>query len=155
MPEYYAKQSLSIHAPTRGATKPFSFKSIYIILSIHAPTRGATGIRLYCQVHLPFQSTLLQEERPHFSYSPFLSLPFQSTLLQEERHPYQKVHQLSVVFQSTLLQEERLMRFRPQLIIISFNPRSYKRSDIYHLLLVHTLAFFQSTLLQEERHHQC
>ena len=56
--------SISIHAPTRGATakNPISLVDKYI--SIHAPTRGATtnaeGITTKVS---KFQSTLLQEER--------------------------------------------------------------------------------------------
>ena len=34
---------LSIHAPTRGATKAIARPSVVKMLSIHAPTRGATG----------------------------------------------------------------------------------------------------------------
>ena len=34
----------------------------------------------------------------------------------------------------------------------SFNPRSYKRSDIHLHLLINEPLYFQSTLLQEERH---
>ena len=34
---------ISIHAPTRGATIPLSNHSHGIIISIHAPTRGATS----------------------------------------------------------------------------------------------------------------
>ena len=35
--------SISIHAPTRGATpKPLIYKALRAIISIHAPTRGAT-----------------------------------------------------------------------------------------------------------------
>ena len=36
--------SVSIHAPTRGATAGFSFNPDTIIVSIHAPTRGATQL---------------------------------------------------------------------------------------------------------------
>ena len=79
------------------------------------------------------------------------------------------------VFQSTLLQEERRVFFTKQTKGISFNPRSYKRSDVAFLinsssgiLSIHaptrgattlhahstqTLTYFQSTLLQEERLH--
>ena len=39
--------SVSIHAPTRGATKITGFEVITIEVSIHAPTRGATAGRFY------------------------------------------------------------------------------------------------------------
>ena len=35
---------ISIHAPTRGATKAQKYLKRYYIISIHAPTRGATAI---------------------------------------------------------------------------------------------------------------
>ena len=80
-------KSISIHAPTRGATisryrimaklKLFQstllqeerlrgFQSCYLSvrISIHAPTRGATYLFCTCSKRLLFQSTLLQEERP-------------------------------------------------------------------------------------------
>ena len=34
--------TISIHAPTRGATTPHILTDIPYIISIHAPTRGAT-----------------------------------------------------------------------------------------------------------------
>ena len=33
---------ISIHAPTRGATKPVQIPKMFSCISIHAPTRGAT-----------------------------------------------------------------------------------------------------------------
>ena len=36
-------RSVSIHAPTRGATRIMSKKNIFLPVSIHAPTRGATA----------------------------------------------------------------------------------------------------------------
>ena len=52
-------QSISIHAPTRGATKAQNYLKCYYIISIHAPTRGATIIdgrdaeRLSISIHAP------------------------------------------------------------------------------------------------------
>ena len=37
---------VSIHAPTRGATRPYSGLALGDPVSIHAPTRGATPIRI-------------------------------------------------------------------------------------------------------------
>ena len=99
---------------------------------------------------------------------------FQSTLLQEERRPYVMIYDKYKLFQSTLLQEERRdagYRFRKP--YGNFNPRSYKRSDVYKNdrdtcgsnfnprsykrsdqkphYVSHKCCQFQSTLLQEER----
>ena len=54
---------ISIHAPTRGATRVTMFLLNALIISIHAPTRGATTIILALFTIIVFQSTLLQEER--------------------------------------------------------------------------------------------
>ena len=59
--------SISIHAPTRGATGMCGRYEVEIAISIHAPTRGATQKlcdKLDSEV---FQSTLPREERPYAS----------------------------------------------------------------------------------------
>ena len=55
--------SISIHAPTRGATSRFLYPLLACFISIHAPTRGATYEYLFRFYDVIFQSTLLQEER--------------------------------------------------------------------------------------------
>ena len=126
----HCSPSLSIHAPTRGATivNVVSFKNCD--LSIHAPTRGATRFILHLPHLLVFQSTLLQEERLSVFQIIINCCLFQSTLLQEERLCFIYALFQYLYFQSTLLQEERPA---PQI-----HPPQ-------------TLTYFQSTLLQEER----
>ena len=122
---------ISIHAPTRGATKATLCIPLMLSISIHAPTRGATFTTSKSKEGEEiFQSTLLQEERQHphpvlqphpYDFNPRsykrsdvmfagadkpISL-FQSTLLQEERHNVNEVGDFEYLFQSTLLQEER------------------------------------------------
>ena len=66
--------TISIHAPTRGATKAREIDFVTSFISIHAPTRGATISRFVLRISLSrFQSTLLQEERHSaiFSFSVF------------------------------------------------------------------------------------
>ena len=55
--------TISIHAPTRGATIPRIANYHVTCISIHAPTRGATGFNKSSCASGKFQSTLLQEER--------------------------------------------------------------------------------------------
>ncbi len=55
--------SISIHAPTRGATECIFRPSVAFLISIHAPTRGATQMMRINFVFARFQSTLPQEER--------------------------------------------------------------------------------------------
>ena len=84
-----------------------------IAISIHAPTRGATLVELektmneIISIHAPTRGATLCGNRIS------RLLLFQSTLLQEERHiPINSITRIS----------------------INFNPRSYKRSDIFQLI---------------------
>ena len=77
-----------------------------------------------------FQSTLLQEERHLCGNRISRFLFFQSTLLQEERPYLPCLFATGHVFQSTLLQEERRDNTAPYCRFKTFNPRSYKRSDL-------------------------
>ncbi len=123
--------SISIHAPTRGAT--FSASSLLIpsfyfnprshersdrcsstcysatdyIISIHAPTRGATftnrkeAIDADISIHAPTRGATLSAS----------------------------VLSYSLIFQSTLPREERRYTLRIVTMILHFNPRSHERSD--------------------------
>ena len=58
--------SISIHAPTRGATYHGDYERSRIDISIHAPTRGATIENLSVDANVRFQSTLPREERQQY-----------------------------------------------------------------------------------------
>ena len=58
------RTNVSIHAPTRGATKPPFPKCTRVFVSIHAPTRGATYFCSTCNRPRTFQSTPPREGRP-------------------------------------------------------------------------------------------
>ena len=127
----YMDNSISIHAPTRGATNLVNITVKLRVISIHAPTRGATFLRNFmCVDQMRFQSTLPREERRYKTPS------------------------------CTLLSD--------------FNPRSHERSDCIWKQLVNSgiisihaptrgatkspevippLSLFQSTLPREERLH--
>ena len=98
-------------------------------LSIHAPTRGATKILVPVKATTFFQSTLLQEERPVPEYGNGQNVTFNPRSY--KRSDYRTGQHLP----------------RPS----AFNPRSYKRSDAKILSLNVLFFIFQSTLLQEER----
>ena len=145
------------------------------MISIHAPTRGATKLALVASAFDIFQSTLPREERlVQYSHIPILAI-FQSTLPREERpnvpltntgfinfnprshersdaitREITALTQISIhaptrgatlgwnlynrvlIFQSTLPREER--RDDPETecgTVQNFNPRSHERSD-YH-----------------------
>ena len=144
---------ISIHAPTRGATRSYLPVGSGVFISIHAPTRGATLKVFTLRINTLFQSTLLQEERHTF-------------------HPHRAFHQdfnpRSYKRSDPTVPSEFTggRNFNPRsykrsdcrggissCVEWNFNPRSYKRSDLYHSLFLQ-LYLFQSTLLQEERQLQ-
>ena len=107
--DFNYRDYISIHAPTRGATRTVknNIKELLIFqstllqeerqnvdstvipiidISIHAPTRGATWYSRSIYRWYGFQSTLLQEERQSMYSLATHCTRFQSTLLQEERH---------------------------------------------------------------------
>ena len=77
--------TISIHAPTRGATKGFCCLACLLTISIHAPTRGATLARISISPYPEFQSTLPRGERLVFTVIYVEVLRFQSTLPRGER----------------------------------------------------------------------
>ena len=56
-------QTISIHAPTKGATQRYTGLSGRQAISIHAPTKGATSIYARRRWTYKFQSTLPRRER--------------------------------------------------------------------------------------------
>ena len=99
-------------------------------ISIHAPTRGATPYYDEIRKENLFQSTLLQEERRMRLFGISLLRIFQSTLLQEERRYRSRSngrHKSISIHAPTRGATQRPMF--PQNWKIYFNPRSYKRSD--------------------------
>ena len=101
--------SISIHAPTRGATVFHFHYPLILSISIHAPTRGATyALRTICVISI-FQSTLPREERPEASFL------FHFSLLSISIHAPTRgatVFPLIGIFNR-----------------LYFNPRSHERSD--------------------------
>ena len=136
---------LSIHAPTRGATDKSEFQAGWDpAFNPRSYKRSDINDFPYTDFHEFFQSTLLQEERRQHFQILNCQIIFQSTLLQEERHSSAFDNKWIMIFQSTLLQEERPVVLDCELKANSFNPRSYKRSDVaqhffvcYHLLSIH------------------
>ena len=122
---------ISIHAPTRGATKSTALLKLIRKISIHAPTRGATRtrkeFRLLVQNFNPrshersdnYQCSLLS----HFSIS--IHAPTRGAT-----NPLLVLCSSATIFQSTLPREERpscFYRLRDR--SRNFNPRSHERSD--------------------------
>ena len=147
-------QSISIHAPAKGATfasmirksMEIEFQSTlprrerrrvpcpfyrYHQISIHAPAKGATArFDFLKSLADEFQSTLPRRERP----SRLISLPQNSE------------------FQSTLPRRERLKSGMKVFMLSHFNPRSREGSDCIGAAVCNVVPKFQSTLPRRERH---
>ena len=81
----FSKLCISIHAPTRGATIKNSVNNGKQLISIHAPTRGATFY-----LHFIINNTIISIHAPtrgatRAALRNITQEQFQSTLLQEER----------------------------------------------------------------------
>ena len=103
------------------------------LISIHAPTRGATKVACYLATLIKFQSTLPREERPVRRYSlPLISVNFNPRSHERSDNIQNLTFALTKRFQSTLPREERrCMRVRIAAPLCNFNPRSHERSDMY------------------------
>ena len=84
--------SVSIHAPTRGATPEDIETWRNVPVSIHAPTRGATWRRYNITTIGPFQSTPPRGERHYSSVHVFPLHRFQSTPPRGERRAIAGAH---------------------------------------------------------------
>ena len=81
----FSKLCISIHAPTRGATNASPWVWVIEFISIHAPTRGATFY-----LHFIINNTIISIHAPtrgatRAALRNITQEQFQSTLLQEER----------------------------------------------------------------------
>ena len=61
---FVSRESVSIHAPARGATKNEAIRSAFLKVSIHAPARGATDMAVEEFNLVKFQSTRPRGARP-------------------------------------------------------------------------------------------
>ena len=121
---------VSIHAPTRGATKYCLHHSILCQVSIHAPTRGATFLcrarnqRSGVSIHAPTRgATCLCR-----------SNPCKSTCFNPRTHtgcdmPSTTIHQTTLLFQSTHPHGVRQLTAARRAVIHSFNPRTHTGCD--------------------------
>ena len=121
-------------------------------ISIHAPTRGATKCGKIRGCTMGFQSTLPRGERLAYHLLLILFLLFQSTLPRGERRLFLVFDLFHRKFQSTLPRGERLCRIcHSNNIRKNFNPRSHEGSDHPGPATVNSFSLFQSTLPRGER----
>ena len=143
--------NISIHAPTRGATKCGRGNRKSCKISIHAPTRGATLHVAFCYNYITFQSTLPREERQLIIVRFKMRKVFQSTLPREERLTRFCFVIFFIKFQSTLPREERhgTSRINAYQILISIHAPT--RGATVSGSSPFGFRVFQSTLPREER----
>ena len=89
--------SISIHAPTRGATDFYTVPTHSGQISIHAPTRGATKLYRLIQGIFGFQSTLPRGERLARLNKRLYRGIFQSTLPRGERQYGSKFFRVIII----------------------------------------------------------
>ena len=165
---------ISIHAPTRGATKFKRTSCNNYNISIHAPTRGATVYLCYYDIfHLYFNPRSHEGSDGRTSFTFFFSGVFQSTLPRGERLTENMVFIILYRFQSTLPRGERRMPFNAYALVwnisihaptrgatkysfsifryVYFNPRSHEGSDARFDKRQNKVTVFQSTLPRGER----
>ena len=107
----------------------------YCLISIHAPTRGATIYHVTVNRGFPFQSTLLQEER-RSSTVLFVS-SFTISIHAPTRGATDGRPRWSDLFCISIHAPTRgaTMNFATESFNASdFNPRSYKRSDVFRMV---------------------
>ena len=130
--QLFTKQlfSISIHAPTRGATLMVAtLREVVVFISIHAPTRGATELPQLGGSNSQFQSTLPREERRY-------------TMSTKQKIIIISIH-APTRGATFLIHTSNLSK--------NFNPRSHERSDEEKTLNITNYTKFQSTLPREER----
>ena len=124
-----SSSKISIHAPTRGATRTIHTPLVLTRISIHAPTRGATQYYEYVVSPSEFQSTLPQGERQFCHTLHLLYGIFQSTLPQGERHITYSKGSNCTDFNPRSHKGSDGSFLAPPMNQVNFNPRSHKGSD--------------------------
>ena len=138
-----ADTAISIHAPTRGATFSLSSSNDLSNISIHAPTRGATAYILLNKDSIEFQSTLPRGERLTSLIVARLPSRFQSTLPRGERQ-FIKAHPSTAIYISIHAPTRGATPHftRSLAAAIDFNPRSHEGSDALYAASVSPSLYF-------------
>ena len=122
--------SISIHAPARGATCFSAFGILHRVISIHAPARGATKATANYKNTSKFQSTLPRGERLAIAFSYSLAIEFQSTLPRGERPQNQReIVDGSYISIHAPARGATIFVGKERLQKRNFNPRSREGSD--------------------------
>ena len=124
--------SISIHAPTRGATMPMRWRLCNrIYFNPRSHERSDTGFSMSAHTLKYFNPRSHERSDLYFLRCICVVFIFQSTLPREERlFPCLPIFRPHDIFQSTLPREERRRLATASAdILYHFNPRSHERSD--------------------------
>ena len=144
---------ISIHAPTRGATNVRTFWNMTFCISIHAPTRGATFLVMISSAVCVYFNPRSHKGSDYADYRP----AGRHLHFNPRSHKGSDNHIMICAwdlngFQSTLPQGERPVGIMPLWGgVVNFNPRSHKGSDHSTPFQPPLFCVFQSTLPQGER----
>ena len=122
---------VSIHAPTRGATKGNCYLLDNGKVSIHAPTRGATQSLFHAHGARMFQSTHPHGVRLSYIHNNFTHLRFQSTHPHGVRQTFAKTCiEINIVSIHAPTRGATFHRIMVSTFIRSFNPRTHTGCDV-------------------------
>ena len=125
-------------------------------LSIHAPTRGATwdkyrGCKLeHLSIHAPTRGATFPWCREKGVLNLSIHAPTRGATLSFLLLFWNPLSFNPRSYKRSDSEDQKRM-----ITIYTFNPRSYKRSDKGQTSMFALIFFFQSTLLQEERQQKC
>ena len=120
---------VSIHAPTRGATKVGEHRYAEALVSIHAPTRGATVLSVSKVCFILFQSTHPHGVRRGQARQGRHGGQFQSTHPHGVRHQPKLLLERCLKFQSTHPHGVRRRNHYYVSVELCFNPRTHTGCD--------------------------
>ena len=127
--------TVSIHAPTWGATVHARGKDVRMYVSIHAPTWGATRHGGYRVLAEQFQSTRPRGARLTIAKEVTQIRTFQSTRPRGARLLPAHFVPKCAMFQSTRPRGARLIKSSSITTVSSFNPRAHVGRDVTSYLL--------------------
>ena len=125
--------SISIHAPTKGATTLYDMYDYYRTISIHAPTKGATPVYVevngstLISIHAPTKGATQNTDDPDAEIRISIHAPTKGATI--SRYIFYR----NIGFQSTLPRRERQCNRSHLLGNCYFNPRSHEGSDNYEV----------------------
>ena len=147
--------NISIHAPTRGATKQVTNYYSKTVISIHAPTRGATLLRKSQRMTFPYFNPRSYKRsdscRMYFSWSDYYFNPRSYKRSDDEIIRNQFIEDISIhapTRGATFSCWDFVVRAK-----ISIHAPTRGATSCYCVRI--NCLLFQSTLLQEERQFRC